>query len=129
MAGSLTQDKIKNVFHKLVFLDNEQLYTTEAGGANDVALPGFKLGDEIGVTYGTDNDFKMFYSNAFDSFMLKSTGTVTGNTFITVKNENTTIFGINPDGVVNLSTVTSADAPVSKGDMKFASNDLYIAKD
>ena len=38
MAGSLTQDKIKNVFHKLVFLNNGDLYTTELGGANDVEL-------------------------------------------------------------------------------------------
>lgn len=129
MAGTLTQDKIKNVYHKLVFLEGDKLYTTASGGATDVALPGLKLDDEISVTYGTHNDFKMYYSDSSDSLVLKSASTISGSSFFTVNNYNTKVFGINPNGVLNLTTVTAVDNPNNSGDMKFAGNELYIAKD
>ncbi len=130
MAGILTENKIKDVFHKLVFLDGDKLYTTEAGGATDLALPGINLNDDIGVTYGTGIKFKMSYSNGFEALVLNSTTQIDGNVaFLSVKNDVNEVFGVKADGVVSLATVTTADSPSSSGDLKFADNNLYIAKD
>jgi hypothetical protein len=129
LAGSLTQDKIKNVFHKLVFVENDKFYTTSSDGSSDENLPGLNLIDDVGFTYGTDDDFKMYYSNSSNGMVLKSNLSSTSNDFISIKNNTNEVFGIEHDGVVKLGDVSNADSPTRAGNMKFYNNNLYISKE
>lgn len=88
----------------------------------------YQLNDDAEFKFGSSNDFRLDYSSSNDGMVLKSEATSSSDSFLSLVNNTSEIFGITYEGVMKFSSVASLPVAAA-GRLAFSSNDLYVTKD